>query len=428
MEVQGGLSIYCTIGKRPGYGWRIWDWVSGYRCMDGRHRRDYRITGRWGPALGIGAHRIRSRTAPSLYSLQLELSTLVSQLLAAHACNGCHAIILNHEILPYLPFLSRIPCAAASGSLYKVWTRSHLDSNDNMVLQSLSSCRISGQDSLKDFVVMAEYPVPLYFTTKHHHEPYPFISPTRPGLSAAGKNVIITGGGSGAIGKAIALSFARAGASSVSIIGRRPEVLATTVEEINTAIAGAQTKTRVLSAAANLTSAEQATNAVNTLAAQVDGPIHVFVACAGHSPPPKPLLEHTGEEILDGISGNAVVTLHSLKACAALHASAAAAGTVTVEEPIFLHVSSVAAFNRIAPPPYPETPAYMVGKAAAHRLVDFFAARNPAWRVISFHPGLVHDGIPAKMGVPPEVCPDSGQLYLQGLGKTDVCSWMLTIT
>lgn len=52
----------------------------------------------------------------------------------------------------------------------------------------------------------------MSFTKTYHNKPYDLISPSRPELSASGKNVVITGGGTG-VGKSIALSFAQAGAS-----------------------------------------------------------------------------------------------------------------------------------------------------------------------------------------------------------------------
>ncbi|KAI8237895.1 Short chain dehydrogenase andI [Colletotrichum sp. SAR 10_86] len=71
----------------------------------------------------------------------------------------------------------------------------------------------------------------MSLTKIYHHKPYELIPPPRPELSAAGKNVVITGGGTG-IGKSIALSFAKAGASSVCILGRRLDRLEIAIAEI----------------------------------------------------------------------------------------------------------------------------------------------------------------------------------------------------
>lgn len=62
------------------------------------------------------------------------------------------------------------------------------------------------------------------FTTKFHHSTYPAISPARPELSAAGKTVLITGGGRG-VGTAIVKAFAEAGAANIIITGRSAESL-----------------------------------------------------------------------------------------------------------------------------------------------------------------------------------------------------------
>ncbi|KAE9582536.1 hypothetical protein CGMCC3_g1463 [Colletotrichum fructicola] len=68
-------------------------------------------------------------------------------------------------------------------------------------------------------------------TKTYHYKANDLISPSRLELSAAGKNVVITGGGTG-IGKSIALCFAKAGASSVCIIGRRLDRFEIAVAEI----------------------------------------------------------------------------------------------------------------------------------------------------------------------------------------------------
>lgn len=63
------------------------------------------------------------------------------------------------------------------------------------------------------------------YTKTIHRSSYPSISPTNPANSAAGKVIFVTGGGSG-IGLGIADAFVKAGAKSVTIIGRRENVLA----------------------------------------------------------------------------------------------------------------------------------------------------------------------------------------------------------
>ena len=59
-----------------------------------------------------------------------------------------------------------------------------------------------------------------HYTSVHHRDRYSAIDETLPQNSCEGRSVFITGAGTG-IGKAIALSFARAGASAIYIAARR---------------------------------------------------------------------------------------------------------------------------------------------------------------------------------------------------------------
>jgi NADP-dependent 3-hydroxy acid dehydrogenase YdfG len=65
------------------------------------------------------------------------------------------------------------------------------------------------------------FPAPV---TEWHNDTYDAINPSRPELSQAGKNIIITGAGSG-IGREIAHAFAEAGADSIHILGRTKQTL-----------------------------------------------------------------------------------------------------------------------------------------------------------------------------------------------------------
>ena len=72
------------------------------------------------------------------------------------------------------------------------------------------------------------------FTKGWHSQPYEAISMQRPELSMAGKNIVITGGGTG-IGKGAAIAFAQAGAGSIAILGRRLDRLKTSKAAIERA-------------------------------------------------------------------------------------------------------------------------------------------------------------------------------------------------
>ena len=69
-----------------------------------------------------------------------------------------------------------------------------------------------------------------HYTSVHHRDTYPAIDETLPKYSCKGRSVFITGAGTG-IGKAIALSFARAGASAIYVAARRKANLEETKSE-----------------------------------------------------------------------------------------------------------------------------------------------------------------------------------------------------
>ena len=105
------------------------------------------------------------------------------------------------------------------------------------------------------------------------------------GLS--GRTVIVTGGSQG-IGKAIALALAREGAS-VAICARGETELARAVQEI-----AAATKSRVITARADCTDAQQIKRMVSQIATEF-GRIDILVNCVGRAKA-GPFLELTDED------------------------------------------------------------------------------------------------------------------------------------
>lgn len=208
------------------------------------------------------------------------------------------------------------------------------------------------------------------FTKNYHHKPYDLISPSRPELSAAGKNVVITGGGTG-IGKAIALSIAQAGASSVSILGRRLDRLETAAAEIR---AIADQGTLVICKKADLTDAQEVREAINDIA-QFVGNINIFVSNAGFFPKVSKVVEYEADDYMEGFKMNVVTTMNALQA---FHPHAAPGAVVLNISTSLAHIS-----------PWPGLSGYCVTKAANLKLVDFFAAENPEIQVVNVQPGVV---------------------------------------
>jgi hypothetical protein len=119
------------------------------------------------------------------------------------------------------------------------------------------------------------------YTRTIHRSVYPAISPTNPSNSAAGKVVLVTGGGSG-LGKHIAAAFNQAGAKAVIITGRREKALREAAAELEKS-----GDARVLWFVADVTDEVALTRAFAS-AAEAVGPIDVVVANAGYMATPAP--------------------------------------------------------------------------------------------------------------------------------------------
>jgi NAD(P)-dependent dehydrogenase (short-subunit alcohol dehydrogenase family) len=229
------------------------------------------------------------------------------------------------------------------------------------------------------------------FTKTHHSKPDPSISPTRPELSARGRNVVMTGGGTG-IGRAIGVAFAQAGAKSVSIVGRRLEKLKEGAEVISAAVT---TDTEVIFKVAGIRKPDELSAALESIVAKV-GKIDVFVSNAG-SVQPRKILGYDPAKLRQGFETNVVGTLNSINAFMPY------AGP----EPILLNTSS----GLVHTSPLPMAGAYSATKGAGTKLVDYFAAENSNVHVVNVNPGFVptdFNGYHAAAG-------DSRKSYSHGL-------------
>jgi len=118
------------------------------------------------------------------------------------------------------------------------------------------------------------------FTKIYRKDTYPAIDPTRPELSAKGKTVIVTGAGIGGIGSEVALSFAKASAPKIALIGRTEKTLADT----KSAIASAYPEADVFIAVADVSKAESVGRAAHDIRVAL-GAWDIFANFAAVLPP-----------------------------------------------------------------------------------------------------------------------------------------------
>ena len=221
---------------------------------------------------------------------------------------------------------------------------------------------------------MAPFPAP---TSTWHTKTHQSISPTRPELSAKGKTVVITGGGSG-IGAETARYFAEAGASRIALLGRREQPLLDTKASIEHRFADVD----VFVASADVTKRSEVDAAFAKLVG--DGKIHVLVSSAAMIGPQGPVRDVDGDKFLEAIQQNLKGSLYVAQA----FLSYASTDAVAIE------VSSSAAHLNFAP----GFASYSIAKLAVFRLWDSLAFANPGISVFHVQPGIVDTAMNKEAG------------------------------
>lgn len=220
----------------------------------------------------------------------------------------------------------------------------------------------------------APFPAP---TKTWHNNTYESLSPTRPELSAEGKTVIITGGGTG-IGAETARYFAQAGAARIALLGRREKPLV----ETKASIEQTYPKVEVFVASTDVTKKSEVDAAFTKFAG--DGKIDVFISNAAVTGPHDPVKDVDADKFIDAIDVNLKGALYGAQAFLR-HASANA---VVVDVNSFAaHLSATAEFA-----------SYSVAKLAVYRLWDTVGFANPDLSVFHIQPGVVDTDMNREAG------------------------------
>lgn len=221
---------------------------------------------------------------------------------------------------------------------------------------------------------MAPFPSP---TSTWHDKAYPSISPSRAELSAKGKSVLITGGGSG-IGAETARCFAEAGVSRIGLLGRREQPLRDTKASIEQKFGNVE----VFIASADITNKTDVDEAFANFVG--DGKLDVLVSNAAMIGPQEPVADVDPQGFLDAIQKNLAGSLHVAQA----FLRHAATNAVAIE------TNSSAAHVNFAP----QFAAYSVAKMAVFRLWDSLAFANPELSIFHIQPGVVDTAMNKEAG------------------------------
>ena len=225
------------------------------------------------------------------------------------------------------------------------------------------------------------------YTTVMHSDAYPAISPSNPALSAKGKVIVVTGGGSG-VGKEISRAFVQAGAKAVAILGRREALLSEAKKSLE-----AEGNTKILSYVADVVDGKALSEAFEDIAAQA-GPIDVTVANAGYLSGPANAVDTDLGDWWKCFEINIKGTLLTFQSFMKYRST---------NKPVFISMNTAGAHYA----PFEGLSAYGSSKAGLAALIPYLQKENPDVRVVSQHPGVIMSEMYTKSNISLEA--DSGE-------------------
>ncbi|PWY96632.1 putative NADP(+)-dependent dehydrogenase [Aspergillus sclerotioniger CBS 115572] len=215
-------------------------------------------------------------------------------------------------------------------------------------------------------------------TPTWHNDTYPSISPSRPELTAAGKTIIITGAG-GSIGRATALSFCRAGASKIILVGRNESNLKATQDALT-----CDSSVHALGVTDESGLAE--------LAATI-GPWDILILGAGYLSGPSSIASSVPEDwwlsFETNVKGAYLPIKHLLPTANTTHAT----------------IIAITAATTFPATMVPGLSAYLSSKLALHKVLEFVAAENQTVFAAALHPGMIETDVFKKSGGDKEKLP-----------------------
>ncbi|KAL2868590.1 SDR family NAD(P)-dependent oxidoreductase [Aspergillus lucknowensis] len=225
--------------------------------------------------------------------------------------------------------------------------------------------------------MVAPFPSP---TQTWHDNTYASLSPSRPELSAKGKNILVTGGGTG-IGAETAHYFAAAGASRIAILGRRENRLL----ETKASIESKYPHTQVFTAPTDVFKKDEVDSAFDRFIASTGGgKIDVVVSGAAITGPIATVKDADAAEYLDAVTLNLRGSFYTAQAFLRYAA----------EDAVAINISSSGMHLNFAPGLSP----YCVAKSAIFRVWDYLGYENPGLRVYHVQPGVVNTEMNQSVG------------------------------